>query len=116
MVECKPRFSVDQIVTTTDVVREWRRTIEPKLAELPFILVMSGSEPRAAIMSYDRFADLWSMAQAAEELELQLEVMARLLHHAMSGERLLTLKEVVAELGITPEELEDTDDVDIEVD
>lgn len=115
-MERKPTFTTDQIVTTTDVVKQWRKTVERKLNEVPFVLIMNGKNPKAAIMSYDNFLSLWRTAQEAEDILLRLEVLCRMAEQEKSGERLYTLKEVVEELGITPEDLEDIDDVDISVD
>lgn len=110
----KPPFTRDQIVSATDVVRNWRTSVEPKLRTVPYVLVFSGSHPRTTILPYERFEALWQKAEKTAELELELEVLARTLHLALSGEKLVSLSDVVKELGIEPGEL--MGDVELEDD
>jgi len=78
--------------------------------------VFSGAEPRTALMSYENFEVLWQRADEASELQLQVELLSRILHTALSGQPLIPLAEVVERAGITPEELEMAGDVEIESD
>lgn len=112
----KPSFTRDQIVSAGEVVRSWRRKVEPKLQEHPYVLVFSGAEPRTALMSYENFEVLWQRADEASELQLQVELLSRILHTALSGQPLIPLAEVAQKAGITPEELEMAGDVEIESD
>ncbi len=110
----KPPFTRDQIVSATDVARNWRSRVEPKLREFPYVLVFSGSDPRTTILPYDQFEALWQKAEKAAELELELEVLARVLHAALSREQLIPLTDVMKEFGITPDELAGDVDMDDE--
>lgn len=101
-------------MSATDVVRNWRSTVEPKLHAFPYVLVFSGSQPRTTILPYERFEALWERAEKAAELELELEVLARTLHVALSGESLVPLSDVLKQLRIEPGDL--MGDVDIEDD
>lgn len=112
----EPVFSNDQIVTSTDVVRRWRDQVEPKLNKHPYVMVFNSNRPRATVMRYEHFESLWRKAQEASELELQLELLARLIYQQQSNKPLKTLAEVVEDLGITQEDLEAVGDVEIETD
>lgn len=113
-VASKPPFTRDQIVSATDVVRNWRGSVEEKLRSFPYVLVFSGPRPRATILSYDRFETLWQRAERSAELELVLEVLSRTLRLERSGEKLIPLADVVKKLGIKPDEL--VGDVELEDD
>lgn len=112
----KPPFTRDQIVAASDVVRHWRAKVEPKLQQHAYVLVFSGADPRTAVMPYDKFEGLWQRAEEAAELEVKVEVLSRLLQTALSGESLTSLAEVVERAGITPEEMAEVGDVEIEAD
>ncbi|HEY8414827.1 MAG TPA: hypothetical protein VIK99_03545 [Thermaerobacter sp.] len=108
----KPPFTRDQIVSTTDVMRNWGSKVEEKLRSFPYVLVFSGSRRRTTILPYERFEALWQKAEMAAELELALEVIGRTLRLERSGEKLIPLADVVQKLGLTPDEL--VGDVELE--
>lgn len=110
----KPPFTRDQIVSASDVVRNWRAKVEPRLREHPYVLVLSGADPKVAIMPYDAFEALWQRAERAGELALRVEVLERALHAASSGQPLVPLAELMAKVGLSAEDVGDPDDVDIE--
>jgi len=110
----KPLFSSDQIVNISDLQRKWRTVVEPKLHEMPFLMMFSGSEPRATILSYDRFQQLWQKVAAAAELELKLELLCRILENEKDGQAAVPLAEVIKKAGITAADLEAAPDVDLE--
>jgi len=112
----KPLFSSDQIVNISDLQRKWRSVVEPKLHEMPFLMMFSGSEPRATILSYDNFKKLWEKVTEAAELELKLELLCRILENEKGGQALVPLAEVIKKAGITAEDLEAAPDVDLEND
>lgn len=114
--ERKPPFTRDQIVAATDVVRQWRLKIEPKLQSFPYILVFSGTDPRTTIMPYEKFEAMWQAAEQVAELELESEVLSRALHTALSGSPLISLGETVQKAGISWEDLEAAPDVELEAD
>lgn len=51
----KPSFARDQIVSSSDVHRRWRTTIEDKFWTYPFVVVFSGAQPQSVVLSYDEF-------------------------------------------------------------
>lgn len=108
----KPKFSRDQIINASDVQRRWKDKVTPKLLKHPFVMMFSGSEPKAAVMSYAQFEELWEKSQEVEELRLQLEILGRMLVSDRSKGALVPLAELVAESDITLVELEG--DIDVE--
>ena len=110
----KPSFTKDQIVSSSDVQRRWRTAIENKFRTYPFVVVFSGTQPQSVVLSYDEFEALWEQAARADELEVKAETLSRLLAHASSSSAAITLPEMVAEMGISPAELEAEPDVDLE--
>ena len=38
----EPSFAADQLVSTTDVVRHWKDSVEPKLVDKEFIVMIYG--------------------------------------------------------------------------
>lgn len=114
VAERKPPFTRDQIVTSSDLQRRWRKSIEAKLCESPYLVVFSGSEPKGAVLSYEKFEELWQRAEESAELRLKLEVLARAWCASESKAPLSSLASVMERLGITKEELEAAPDVDIE--
>lgn len=110
----KPLFSSDQIVNVTDLQRKWRKTVEPKLKTMPFLMLFSGSEPKAAILDYEEFERFWKKANEASELRLELELLYRILENEKTGEPLVPLVEVVSKTNITAEDLEAAPDVELE--
>lgn len=112
----QPSFTRAQIVKVTDVQRKWKTAIEGKLAEQPFLVMFSGAEPKTAMLSYEKFEELWRMAQKASELELQLELLRRTLAVEQDRRELSSLSSVMEKAGITIEELEAAPDVDLEID
>ncbi|MCL4516727.1 MAG: hypothetical protein M1379_14240 [Firmicutes bacterium] len=114
--EYKPSFTRDQVVNTADVQRKWRSVIQPKVDKMPFVLVFSGSEPKTAVISYKKFEELWQKAAEASELELQHELLNRLLLSKQDSSDLTSLKDLAAKAGLTVEDLEASPDVDLEVD
>ncbi len=101
----KPMFSTEQIVSSSDLQRRWKERIIPKLSEYPFLMIFSGSEPKAVVMSHDQFESMWAQAQEAVELRLQHEVMSRVVKQIGSKEAFVPLADLVAETNILPEEL-----------
>ncbi|MCL6559838.1 MAG: hypothetical protein K6U74_13790 [Firmicutes bacterium] len=75
----KPAFTRDQIINAADLQRKWRTVVESKLGQMPFLLLFSGTEPKATVLSYDKFEELWRKAEEAPELSLQLELATRVL-------------------------------------
>lgn len=110
----KPLFSSDQIVNITDLQRKWRKVIEPKLNKLPFLMMFSGSEPKAAILSYEKFEELWEKVSEASELQLKLELLYRIFESERSGKPTVSLVDVVSKTDITAQELEAAPDVELE--
>jgi hypothetical protein len=116
MIMKKPLFSSDQIVNVSDVQRRWKSVVEPKLENDPFVMMFSGSEPKATILSYDNFEELWQKVNEATELQLKLELAYRIIEQNVTKSPLLSLEEVVSQAGITLEDLEETPDVEIDAD
>lgn len=114
--ERKPAFTCDQIINATDIQRKWRTVVEPKLNQMPFLLMFSGTEPKTAVLSYDKFEELWGKAKEAPELSLQLELYTRVLSMIINKESLVSFADAAAKTGITAEELEATPDVELETD
>lgn len=110
----KPLFSSDQIVNISQVQRKWRKVVEPKLEQLPFLMMYSGSEPKATILSHEKFEKLWQRLDQSAELQLKLELAYRLIEREMSEEPLLSLKNLVSQTDITLEDLEEAPDVEID--
>jgi hypothetical protein len=54
-MENKPSFIRDQIISISDIQRNWRKMVEPKLEEYPFIMMFSGSDPKAAFLNYENY-------------------------------------------------------------
>jgi hypothetical protein len=116
MVMKKPLFSRDQIVNVSEVQRKWKSVVEPKLNELPFVMMFSGSEPKATIISYNNFEELWGKVNEAEELQLKLELAYRIIEQEATKSPLISLEDVVSKTDITLEDLEETPDVQIDAD
>lgn len=112
--ERKPSFTRNQIINATDIQRKWRSIVETKLAHEPFLLQFSGAEPKVALLSYDRFEKLWQSAGDAAELALKVELLQRLFSLSVTKAPLVSLADVIARAGITPEDLEAIPDVDLE--
>lgn len=112
----KPLFSREQIVNISDLQRKWRSVIEPKLNNLPFLMMFSGSEPKATILSYDKFEELWEKVNEASELQLKIELLYRIFENQKSSEAPVSLTDVVLKTDITAEELEAAPDVELETD
>ncbi|GAW93528.1 hypothetical protein Moth_0654 [Calderihabitans maritimus] len=111
----KPSFISDQIVNASDVQRKWRKVIEPKLERYPYLLMFSGSEPKATFMSFEKFEELWEKAYEAEELKLKIELICRMLVRCNGKEReLVDLSEVVSKAGITADDIEEAPDVELQ--
>lgn len=114
MLAEKPHFSKDQIINASDMQRKWKDKVVPKMKEHPFLMMFSGTEPKATVMSYEQFEELWERSHEASELRLELEIMARLVTQLTAKRSLVTYAELVAEAGILPEELEGDADVELE--
>lgn len=112
----KPLFSNDQIVNITDIQRKWRSVVEPKLKKLPFLMMFSGSEPKATILSYKRFEELWKKVKEASELQLKIELLYRILESEKNEKTTISLADVISKAGITAEDLEAAPDVELEND
>ncbi len=112
----RPPFTRDQMVSPADVQRKWRLNIEPRLREYPYILVVSGSEPRTTVMPYEGFEHLWQQAEEAAELDLKLEVLSRALAMVSGQQPLISFAELCEKLGVTAEDLKAAGDVEIETD
>jgi hypothetical protein len=112
----KPLFSSDQIISMSDIQRKWRSVIEPKLNKLPFLMMFSGSEPKATILSYDRFEELWEKVKEASEIELKMELLCRIIENEKSNKDYVSFADVVSKANITVEDLEDAPDVELEND
>jgi len=110
----KPSFTADQIVNATDIQRRWKAEIEGKLSDLPYLVLMAGKAPRVVIMEYDKFENLWQKLEALGKDLLEMEAMNRVLAASISGKKLSSLKEVMAKVGITQEELDKLPDVKLE--
>lgn len=112
----KPLFSREQIVNISDLQRKWRSVIEPKLNNLPFLMMFSGSEPKATILSCDKFEELWEKVNEASELQLKIELLYRIFENQKSSKAPVSLTDVVLKTDITAEELEAAPDVELETD
>ncbi|QNB44907.1 hypothetical protein BR63_00325 [Thermanaerosceptrum fracticalcis] len=112
--EQKPSFTSDQIVSVTDIQRNWRKVVEPKLKEQPFLLMFSGSEPKASFLNYEKFEELWAKAQETTELELKMELLCRLLANSTGEKALIPLKDVLAKSTITADDLQEAPDAQLE--
>lgn len=110
----KPLFSSNQIISVSDVQRKWRSVVEPKLDELPFLMMFSGSEPKATILSYKNFEELWQKVHEASELQIKLELLSRAIEMEKNEKPLVSLAEVVAKTGITAQDLEEAPDVELD--
>lgn len=110
----KPSFTADQIVNATDVQRKWKSEVEEKLLEFPYLVLMNGKTPRVVIMEYDKFESMYQKLDALEEDLLEMESINRLLAAKLSGEKLSTFEEVLAEIGMTKEDLDKLPDVELE--
>ncbi|HHV08040.1 MAG TPA: hypothetical protein GXX69_07480 [Firmicutes bacterium] len=116
MVMKKPLFSSDQIVNVSEVQRKWKSVVEPKLNELPFVMMFSGSEPKATILSYDNFEELWQKVNETAELQLKLELAYRIIEQEVTKSPLLSLADVVSQTDLTAEDLAEAPDVEIDAD
>lgn len=116
MIMKKPLFSSDQIVNVSEVQRKWKSVVEPKLKKEPFVMMFSGSEPKATILSYDNFEELWQNVNEATELRLKLELAYRIIEQEAIKSPLLSLEDVVSQANITLEDLEEAPDVEIDAD
>ncbi|MBO8129156.1 MAG: hypothetical protein H0Z39_08165 [Peptococcaceae bacterium] len=112
----KPLFSSEQIINISDLQRKWRSVVEPKLNKLPFLMMFSGSELKATILSYDKFEELWEKVNEAAELQLKMELLYRIFEKEKSGKAPVSLADVVLKTDITAEELEAAPDVELETD
>jgi hypothetical protein len=110
----KPSFTADQIVDATDIQRRWKASVEEKLASEPYLVLLSGKKARAVIMEYDKFSALWEKANTLSESLLEMEALNRVLSARLSGERLIPFKEVMAEAGITKQDLDKMPDVKLD--
>jgi hypothetical protein len=77
-------------------------------------MMFSGSEPKAAILSYEKFEELWEKVSEASELQLKLELLYRIFESERSGEPTVSLVDVVSKTDITAQELEAAPDVELE--
>lgn len=110
----KPLFSSDQIINMSDLQRKWRSAVEPKLNQFPFLMMLSGSEPRATILSYEKFEELWQKVNEASELELKMELLCRIIENEKENKTTIPFADVVAKTDITAEDLEGAPDVQLE--
>ena len=109
----KPSFTSEQIINAAEMQRNWRKAVEPKLKEQPFLLMFSGSEPKASLISYDKFEELWMKAQELSELKLKMELVYRMLLNK-DKEQLIPLKTVLEDNSISWADLEEDPDVELE--
>ena len=107
----RPLFTDNQIVHASDIQRSWRQACESRLDEEDFLVMHSGNKPRAAILEYEKFVLLWSLATAVIESQIVEEADRRLI--AASGKTLTSLEELMAKSGITEQELESAPDVEL---
>jgi hypothetical protein len=112
----KPLFSSDQIISISDIQRKWRSVIEPKLSKFPFLMMFSGMEPKATILSYDSFEELWEKVKEASEIELKMELLCRMIENVKNNREYISFADVVSKANITAEDLEDVPDVKLETD
>lgn len=110
----KPSFTVDQMVDATDIQRHWKASVEGKLVNEPYLVLLSGKNPKVVIMDYDKFAALWEKVNNLSESLLEMEALNRVLSARLSGERLIPFKEVMAEAGITKQDLDKMPDVKLD--
>jgi len=110
----RPSFTDEQIVNATDVQRNWKEVVEPRLSEVPYLIMLSRYKPKAAILDYPVFVDLWQRSMEYDEMKLKMEVLLRYAETQKSGRKSTTLQEWLAEENITMEDLEEMPDVDIE--
>ncbi|NPV81549.1 MAG: hypothetical protein HPY52_15020 [Firmicutes bacterium] len=111
----KPTFTKEQIIGSSEVQRKWRSQVESKLRHQPYLVMFSGSKPKATIMDYEKFEALWQKAQESSELLLELESLRRVMSAAdPTNAKLLSLKEVMAKANITEADLEESPDVELE--
>jgi len=114
--EKRPSFTDEQIINVTDVQRNWKTEVVPKLGVLPYLVVLRRQKPKVAIMDYKAFVDLWQRAQEFSELQLKMEVLLRYVEQENSGRKLTTLRELLSKANISLEDLEAMLDVEIEPD
>ncbi|MDP3058544.1 MAG: hypothetical protein Q8N36_03705, partial [bacterium] len=63
---------------------------------------------------YEQFEEMWVKTQEAHELKLQLEVMTRLVNQLSGKRSYVPLAELVAESGISWEDMQGDIDVEAE--
>lgn len=110
----KPLFTADQIVNATDIQRQWKSGIENRLTDQPYLVLLSGKTPRAVIIDYSKFAAMWQKMYDLSESLIEMEALNRVLSARLSGEQLTSLKDVLAEAGITKEDLDRMPDVKLD--
>ncbi len=113
-IENKPSFTSEQIVNASDIQRRWRKIVEPKLEEYPYVLMFSGSEPKATFLTFDKFEELWDKAKEAEELKLKIELLYRMLSNSTGEKPTISLREVISKSDISEKDLMEAPDVEIE--
>ena len=113
-LENKLLFTTEQIVNASDIQRRWRKIVEPKLEEYPYVLMFSGSEPRTAFLTFGKFEELWDKAKEAEELKLKIELLYRMLSNSTGEKPTISLREVISKSDITEKDLMEEPDVEIE--
>ncbi len=106
----RPVFSDDQIVHASDIQRRWKQTLESKLPVVDFLVMYSGSKPKAAILDYEKFVALWQMAMSVADEMVEIEATRRVIE--ASGRTLTSLDELIRKAGISREELKETPDVE----
>lgn len=109
----KPTFTADQVVHSSEVQRHWKDAVESKLPEVPFLIMYSGRSPKAAILDYEKFADMWRTVRELEEELMEIRATERILRARASGKPLTTLKELAEKAGFTQEDLENLPDVEL---
>ena len=94
--EKRPSFTDEQIVNASEVQRNWKTKVVPKLGIFPYLVVFHRQKPKVAIMDYKAFVDLWQRAQQFAGLQLKMEVLLRYIEQENSGRKLTTLGELLS--------------------
>ena len=79
-------------------------------------MMFSRTEPKATILSYDSFEELWKKVKEASEIELKMELLCRMIENVKNNREYVSFADVVSRANITAEDLEDAPDVELETD
>lgn len=98
--ENKPMFNMNQIITKGDLQQKWG-SIETKLKELPYLVVFSDNIPKAVLLDYQKFEEIWNCLQELSGLKFQLELMSCIINNIAGDKPKIALAKIISKTDIS---------------